>query len=94
MTMKLFGESVLISLQLFDTKNAHVEHGNSAQRSRVPLGLVVGQGGVQRVGKLANDGNGPFGTGQVCFLGPVDELFEDKKREDKGKDGGSGGFAV
>lgn len=79
---------------MFDNQNVHVEHGNSAQRSRVPLGLVVGQGGVQRVGKLANDGNGPFGTGQVGFLGPVDELLEDKKRENKGKDGGSGSFAI
>lgn len=75
-------------------KNVHVEHGNSAQRSRVPLGLVVGQRGVQRVGKLADDGNGPFGTGQVGFLGPVNELLEDKKRENKGKDGGSGSFAI
>lgn len=28
------------------------------------------------------------------FLGPVDELLEDKKREDKGKDGSSGGFTI
>lgn len=28
------------------------------------------------------------------FLGPVDELLEDKKGEDKGKDGSSGGFTI
>lgn len=50
--------------------------------------LVVCEGRVERVGKLANDGDGPVVSGQVGLLAAVDDLLEDEERNDQREDRG------
>lgn len=55
--------------------DSHVEHARHAQFAARPLSLVPLQPGVHRILELADDGDRPFGTGQVSLFVPVYGLF-------------------
>lgn len=87
MTMKLgVAVSYLVPHTPPSTNYLHVEHGDTRKGSRVPLLLVVGEGGVERVGELSDDRNGPLVTGKVGLLGAVDGLLEEQEGQDDGQD--------
>lgn len=54
--------------------------------------LIPRQCRTQTIGKFANERDRPFVAWQMCLLGAVDDLLEDKKGDDEGKDGGGRGF--
>lgn len=64
--------------------NLHVENADDAQGTRVPLPHVPLETGLERVGELANDGNGPVVPGEMALLVPVDGLLEGEEGEDDG----------
>ena len=67
--------------------SVHVEDANGTESTRVPLFLVVFEGGVQRICELANDGDSPGSTGEMTLLVAIDSLLEGEEGED---DGGGG----
>lgn len=75
------------------TPHAHVEHRDRGERTRVPLLLVLLQGGVQRVGEFSNDGDRPLVAWEVGLLGAVVDLLVDEQGDDDGEDGRDGGVA-
>ena len=67
-------------------QNPHVEDRDGREGARVPLLLVVGQGGVERIGEFANDGDRPLVTRQMGLFTAVDDLLEDQERDDSRED--------
>lgn len=55
--------------------DSHVKDARHAQFAARPLSLVPLQPGVHRILELADDGDRPFGTGQVSLFVPVYGLF-------------------
>ncbi len=65
-----------------------------AERTRVPALLVLLERRVERVGKLADDGDGPLGAWKTRLLLLVVVLLGKEERGDHSKDGKDDGGAV
>ena len=74
-------------------EDVHVEHRDTRQRTGIPRLFVILQSRIERIGKLANEGDGPCRTGQMLLFRAVHDLFEDEERDDEGEGGGGEGFA-
>ena len=72
-----------------------MEHAECAEFATCPLALVALESGIERVGKLSDDGDGPSRARETTLFGAINGLLEDEKgEEDRKRCGDDGRFFV